>query len=220
MAHLMRWYVVLATMLLAATMPSAAAKDDRLRIGIKGDIARRFHLRRDVRYHDGAPFTAGDVLFTFERARGARSQMRSRIPDGARFIAVDAHTVDVHLEKPNPILHANWESLLIMSRPWAERHGLADPGAVPQPAPRIPANGTGPYRVISHRAGQVTRFERHRRWWGEARGLARRVDLFTLTNAQTRTAALLSGQIPCRRRSRISRGSRQPTGSRRLPARN
>ena len=114
----MRWYVVLATMLLAATMPSAAAKDDRLRIGIKGDIARldphilnetltlgvlsnvmeglvrrdvdlkvrpglatrwetlsplhwRFHLRRVVRFHDGAPFTAGDVLFTFERARGA-----------------------------------------------------------------------------------------------------------------------------------------------------
>jgi peptide/nickel transport system substrate-binding protein len=173
MAHLMRWYVVLATMLLAATMPSAAAKDDRLRIGIKGDIASldphilnetltlgvlsnvmeglvrrdadlklqpglatqwetpsplhwRFHLRRDVRFHDGAPFTAGNVLFTFERAREARSQMRSRIPDGARFIAVDTHTVDVYLEKPNPILHANWESLLIMSRPWAERHGLAD----------------------------------------------------------------------------------------------
>ena len=39
MAHLMRWRVVLATMLLAATMPSAAAKDDRLRTGIKGDIA-------------------------------------------------------------------------------------------------------------------------------------------------------------------------------------
>ena len=39
MAHLMRWRVVLATMLLAVTMPSAAATDDRLRIGIKGDIA-------------------------------------------------------------------------------------------------------------------------------------------------------------------------------------
>jgi peptide/nickel transport system substrate-binding protein len=242
MAHLMRWRVVLATMLLAVTMPSAAATDDRLRIGIKGDIASldphvlnetltlgvlsnvmeglvrhdadlklrpglatrwetlsplhwRFHLRKGVQFHDGTPFTASDVLFMFERARKPRSQMRSRIPDGARIIAVDAHTVDVHLEKPNPILPANWESLLIMSRPWAERHGLADPGAVPQSAPDPPANGTGPYQVISHRAGQVTRFERHAMWWGAARGLARRVDLFTLTNAQTRTAALLSGQV-------------------------
>jgi len=150
----MRWRVVLATMLLAVTMPLAAATDDRLRIGIKVDIASldphvlnetltlgvlsnvmeglvrhdadlklrpglatrwetlsplhwRFHLRKGVQFHDGTPFTASDVLFTFERARKPRSQMRSRIPDGARIIAVDAHTVDVHLEKPNPILPAN-----------------------------------------------------------------------------------------------------------------
>ena len=104
----------------------------------------RFHLRRGVRFHDGSPFTAEDVLFSFERARQPGSQLRARIPDDARLIAVDDHTVDVLLDEPNPILNADWESLLIMSRRWAERHASTRPGRWPSRNRRWRPTGRAP----------------------------------------------------------------------------
>lgn len=157
----------------------------------------RFHLRRGVRFHDGAPFTAEDVIFSFKRAQGPLSQQISRIPPRTRIEAVNTHTVDFHLMDPNPILHADWEALLIMSSRWARAHGLADAGGTPLPGSSLPANGTGPYRVQSFEAGQTLRLKRNTDWWGG--GAHRRdfdsVDLHTVRIAQTRTAALLSGQV-------------------------
>ena len=146
-------------------------------------------------FHDGSPFSADDVVFTFERARMAGSQMKGRIPDGAQFSAVDRYTFDVHLTEPNPVLPADWESLLIMSRQWAVRHGLTAPMASADPTPALPANGTGAYRVLSHEPGRIMRFERNDAWWGRDARMVEQVDLFTLENAQTRTAALLAGQV-------------------------
>jgi len=71
----------------------------------------RFSLRRNVYFHDGSPFTADDVLFTFKRAAHPDSQMRVRIPRGIKLVRVDDHTVDFILQRPNPILISDWDSL-------------------------------------------------------------------------------------------------------------
>ena len=40
-----------------------------------------FHLRRNVRFHDGAPFSADDVVFSFARVRKPGSNMLSRVAE-------------------------------------------------------------------------------------------------------------------------------------------
>ncbi|MHB1169031.1 MAG: ABC transporter substrate-binding protein, partial [Longimicrobiales bacterium] len=67
---------------------------------ILGDTGAVFHLRRDVRWHDGQPTTAADVVFTLERAKDPRTAF----PNGSYLThwtgveAVDSYTVRVGYE--------------------------------------------------------------------------------------------------------------------------
>ena len=74
----------------------------------------RFHLRSGVKFHDGSPFTADDVVFSAERARSPGSQLKTRIPADAKVVKVDDYTVDFVLTSPNPILHSEWETWFII----------------------------------------------------------------------------------------------------------
>ena len=56
----------------------------------------RFELRRGVAFHDGAPFTADDVVFSFGRAAGEGSDMKSYTSSFKEVRRVDAHIVGVN----------------------------------------------------------------------------------------------------------------------------
>jgi peptide/nickel transport system substrate-binding protein len=191
--------------ILSNVMEGLVRRDAQLRIqpGLatrwerQSPLLWRFHLRRGVQFHDGSPFSADDVLFSFARARQPLSQQKHRIPNGARLKKVDAHTIDVHLARPSPMLHADWEPLLILSKSWAEKHGMEKAGATPGAGGGLPANGTGPYRIVRHRPGMSTKFSANSNWWrrsGQTPDFDQIV-LHTVNGAQTRTAALLSGQL-------------------------
>ncbi len=157
----------------------------------------RVHLRRGVKFHDGSPFTADDVVFSADRVRGEGSLLKSRVPESAKVVKVDDHTVDFVLASPNPLLHQEWESWLIMSKSWSEANGA---GKV-QPATRslgpaaLKANGTGPFMLASHEPGVKTVLSRNPNWWGKADHNLTEVVIQPIKSDATRLAALQSGDM-------------------------
>jgi len=78
----------------------------------------RFHLRHNVKFHNGDPFTADDVIFSADRVRAKGSNFTSVIPPDAKFVKIDDYTVDVVLSSPNPILITQWDGWYIMDKKW------------------------------------------------------------------------------------------------------
>ncbi len=158
----------------------------------------RFYLRRGVKFHDGSPFTADDVVFSVERSRSPGSQLKTRIPADAKVEKVDDYTVDFVLATPNPILHYEWETWLIMSKTWSEANGATkvQPATARALSPfALMANGTGPFMVVSHEPGVATTFRPNPNWWGKARHNLGAVILQTIHSDATRVAALLAGEV-------------------------
>ena len=158
----------------------------------------RFYLRRNVKYHDGSPFTADDVVFSAERAQADGSQVKSRLPDKFKIEKVDDHTVDFVMPEPNPILHYEWDTWYIFSKPWADKVGATKPQsatATSLNAWALTANGTGPFKLESHQPGVKTVFKPNPDWWGKPEHNLTEVIFTTIKSDATRVAALLSGEI-------------------------
>ena len=73
-----------------------------------------FNLREGVTFHDGAAFTAEDVVFSYERAKQPTSDMKELINSIVEVRAVGDLTIEIVTDGPNPILPANLTDLMIM----------------------------------------------------------------------------------------------------------
>lgn len=158
----------------------------------------RFHLRKDVQFHDGASFGAEDVVFSAQRVRRPSSDLKSRLASVKDVIAVDEHTVDFVTEVPNPILLAEWDTWYILDKEWAEANGASDPVDIKNPASSFAnfnANGTGPFRIVRREPDVRTVAVRHEGWWGQAPSNLEEVVFQPIANDATRVAALLSGEL-------------------------
>ncbi len=158
----------------------------------------RFELRKGVEFHDGTPFTADDVLFTFARAAGEGSDMKSYVNDVKEVRKVNSHTVDVETKGPFPILPDVLSLLYIMSKKWCEDNQATRPvdrrkGI--ENAASFRANGTGPFRLRERQPNVKTTFQRNGNYWGKIEGNVVNVEYTPIGNDATRVAALLSGQV-------------------------
>lgn len=150
-----------------------------------------FKLRQGVAWHDGRPFTADDVVFTFARVPDVPNS-----PGGfggflraiARVEVVDAHTLHIHTHQPHPLLPIDLASVSIIARHAAE-------GAATEEYNNGRAGiGTGPYRLAAWRSGDRVELVRNENYWGEREPWAR-VNVRFLLNDGARTAALLAGDV-------------------------
>ena len=155
------------------------------------DTLWEFRLRRGVTWHDGKPFTADDVVFTFGRAPDVPNS-----PGGfggflraiARTEVVDSHTLRIHTHQPHPLLPLDLASVSIIARHAAE-------GAATEEYNGGRAGiGTGPYRLGAWRSGDRVELVRNEAYWGEKEPWAR-VNVRFLLNDGARTAALLAGDV-------------------------
>ncbi|MCH4584142.1 ABC transporter substrate-binding protein, partial [Achromobacter xylosoxidans] len=82
----------------------------------------RFELRKGVKFHDGAPFTADDVVFSITRVMTPPSNMISSVQSVKEVKKVDDFTVDLILKGPNPVLLRELTEARIMNKAWAEKN--------------------------------------------------------------------------------------------------
>ena len=158
----------------------------------------RFELRKGVQFHDGTPFTADDVVFSFARMKGDGSDMKATNSDVKEVRKIDDHTVEIETFAPQPILPDVITTSYMMSKKWCEANQAVTPvdrrkGI--ENAASFRANGTGPYRLRERQPGVRTVFVRNGAYWGKIEGNAAEVIFTPIGNDSTRVAALLSGEV-------------------------
>lgn len=122
-----------------------------------GDTAIVFHLRRDVRWHDGRPTTAEDVAFTFRRVKdpGTASSLVHLFENWVDVTVVDSHTARFKLRPHADPLYP-WTEL-----PVVPAHALdsVPPAEMRRAAFNGRPIGNGPFRLGSHRENDRWVFE-------------------------------------------------------------
>ena len=112
----------------------------------------RFKLRANVKFHDGTPFTADDVVFSFKRAQQPSSDIKVYANAMGEPKKIDNLTVEFNLKDVDPIFLQHANSIFIMSKAWAEKNNATktqDFNAGEQSFAAMNANGTGPCMGVS-----------------------------------------------------------------------
>src|SRR5512140_1037501 len=87
----------------------------------------RFELRKGVQFHDGTPFNADDVIFSFQRVAGEGSDLKSNINDVKQVRKINDYSVEIETKAPFPILPDQLTTTYIMSKKWCEANQATRP---------------------------------------------------------------------------------------------
>ncbi|HTP46355.1 MAG TPA: ABC transporter substrate-binding protein [Casimicrobiaceae bacterium] len=158
----------------------------------------RFNLRPNVKFHDGTPFTADDVIFSYERAKADGSDMKTYVGPIQEIRKIDDLTIDIVTNEPFPILPDTINQWYIMSKSWCEKNNATAPVDVrkgKENAATLKANGTGPFMLKSREPGVRTVLIPNPNYWTKIESNITEAVFTPIGNAATRVAALVSGDI-------------------------
>ena len=164
-----------------------------------------FKLRRGIKYHNGAPFSAEDVIFSINRAKAPSSNFKKYVHTIKEVIAKDDYTVLIKTKGPNPMLPNQLSIIYIMDKDWCEKHGVVEPidypsfkkGKTDSYAVRH-ANGTGAFKLELYEPDIRVILVKNENWWGLKREPHHNLDkviVNQIVSNSTRVAALLSGEL-------------------------
>jgi len=152
-----------------------------------------FFLRRDVKWHDGKPFTSDDVKYTFDMVRAA-PDARARLKVNPRKLwfdnveaieAPDRHTVVFRLKRPQP-------SLLLML---ASGYSAVYPAHVPLAEFKNRCVGTGPFKLKENKPGESVEYVKNPDYFVKGRPYLDGIKFVVIRDRSTQIAALQSGQL-------------------------
>ncbi len=154
------------------------------------DTTWEFKLREGVKFHDGSPFTADDVVFTFQRApnvEGSPSSFGTYLK-GKEITRIDDYTVHIKTERPYPLMPNDMSTFSIVSR----KHG--EGAKTPDYNSGKATVGTGAYKFVEYLPGDRIVLERNENYWGDKPEWTK-VTLKAIKSGPSRVAALLAGDV-------------------------
>jgi peptide/nickel transport system substrate-binding protein len=161
-----------------------------------------FNIRQNVKFHNGNALTADDVVWSIERLQQPNSNFRVYANAIGKPRRIDAHTIELKTEVPNPVMLEMLVNMFIMDREWsiankAER--VQDFTALEETFAARNTNGTGPF-ILTERVPEVkTVMKKNPNWWGIAlkkfEGNVTDVIYTPIRADATRMSALLSGEL-------------------------
>jgi peptide/nickel transport system substrate-binding protein len=157
----------------------------------------RFHLREGVKWQDGSPFTASDVVFSFHRITGKNSALSPEVTAVKDVRKIDDLTVEIETKQPDPILPSEITNMPIMSEAWCTKNNATENvvfGSGENYAIRN-AMGTGPFILSSREPDRRSVLTRNPTWWDKPEHNLDRAEFTVIGSAPTRVAALLSGEV-------------------------
>ena len=146
-----------------------------------------FKLREGVKFHNGDPFTAEDVRWSFHRAKGAKV-LQEKVRD---VEIVGPHRVRFHLHEPWPDFMTFYGTFAtsaawIAPKKYMEQVGVE--GFKKHPI------GVGPYKFVSHTPGVELVMEAYEGYWRKMPSVKRLV-YKSVPEATTRLAMLKRGEV-------------------------
>ncbi|HKX07359.1 MAG TPA: ABC transporter substrate-binding protein [Stellaceae bacterium] len=155
------------------------------------DATWEFKLRPGVTFHDGAPLTADDIIFSIDRA--------DKVPNSPASFAiytkavkgievVDPLTLHIKTGTPYPLLPSDLSTIAIQEKHAGEGKGTEDFNK------GTTAIGTGPYKFVEWVPGNRLVLARNDSYWGSKPDWAK-VIMRPITNNTARVAALLAGDV-------------------------
>lgn len=151
----------------------------------------RFVLRQNVKFHNGEPYNAEAVKFTFDRLlgeEGKKGPQRSNYSSISEVKIINDNTVDFELSEPDPVLLTKLSGYgaMIVPPKYIKEKGEDYFNAHPV--------GTGPFRLVSYTPKQSLKLERNSDYWGGEPKI-KELEYKFISEPATQVAELQAGKI-------------------------
>lgn len=141
-----------------------------------------FHLEPSVRFHDGRPMRAEDVVYSFERLfRDQQLEQRSLLTNVEKASVIDRFTVRIRTAGPMAVFLNKLSSVMIVPE-----------GSTTETLERQ-VNGTGPYKLVEWKKGEWIAMARNENYWNNKPAL-REVHFYLSRSSEQAIDDLLSGR--------------------------
>src|SRR5438132_9382337 len=149
-------------------------------------LVYEFTLRKGLKFHNGDPFTAEDVVFSFKRAKGVQLQEKVK-----EVVIVDPHKVQIVLHEPWPAFMAVYGTLVSAAGWITPKNYFEKVGSDGFKAHPI---GLGPYKFVSMKPGLELVMEANEDYWRKVPSVKRLV-FHSVPEGTTRLAMLQGGEV-------------------------
>ncbi|MEJ2665612.1 MAG: ABC transporter substrate-binding protein [Deinococcales bacterium] len=148
-----------------------------------------FHLRHDVKFSNGRPMTAKDVVYTYTRMLdpATGSGQKYLLGSTQSVTAPDDYTVQFHLKTPNVALVAHLAAQASV--------GIIAKESVDNGTINTQPIGTGPFMIADYQPGTEVVLKKNPYYWQKGLPYLNEVDIKIISDESVRQTALISGDV-------------------------